>query len=109
MNLDSRMYIDRLALTDYRNYASLELEFSPTMNVLIGENAQGKTNVMEAIYVLAMAKSHRTANDRELIRWEQECGKIEGDVERKFGRFPLELTISKKERKQQSIISNKID
>ncbi|WP_301108411.1 DNA replication/repair protein RecF [Sporosarcina sp.] len=93
------MHIDRLALTNYRNYASLELEFSPTMNVLIGENAQGKTNVMEAIYVLAMAKSHRTANDRELIRWEQECGKIEGDVERKFGRLPLELIISKKGKK----------
>ena len=37
---------------------------------LIGENAQGKTNVMEAIYVLSMAKSHRTSNDRELIRWD---------------------------------------
>ena len=93
------MHIDRLKLTNYRNYESLELNFSPTMNVLIGENAQGKTNVMEAIYVLAMAKSHRTSNDRELIRWEQECGKIEGDVQRKFGYMPIELTISKKGKK----------
>lgn len=93
------MYIERLALTNYRNYASLDLEFSPAMNVFIGENAQGKTNVMEAIYVLAMAKSHRTSNDRELIRWEQDCGKIEGDIERKFGHLPLELTISKKGKK----------
>lgn len=99
MNLDSRMHIDRLKLTNYRNYESLELEFSPTMNVFIGENAQGKTNVMEAIYVLAMAKSHRTSNDRELIRWEQEYGKIEGDVQRKFGHIPFELTISKKGKK----------
>lgn len=93
------MHIDRLKLTNYRNYESLELEFSPTMNVFIGENAQGKTNVMEAIYVLAMAKSHRTSNDRELIRWEQEYGKIEGDVQRKFGHIPFELMISKKGKK----------
>lgn len=93
------MFIERLALTDYRNYDSLELSFSPHINVLIGENAQGKTNIMEAIYVLSMAKSHRTANDRELIRWEQEYGKIEGDIKRKYGRLPLELTISKKGKK----------
>ena len=93
------MYIERLALTDYRNYAALELSFSPHINVLIGENAQGKTNVMEAIYVLSMAKSHRTSNDRELIRWEQEYGKIEGDIHRKYGRLPLELVISKKGKK----------
>ncbi|MFS0690528.1 DNA replication/repair protein RecF [Sporosarcina sp. 179-K 8C2 HS] len=93
------MFIERLALTDYRNYASLDLSFSPHINVLIGENAQGKTNIMEAIYVLSMAKSHRTSNDRELIRWEQEYGKIEGDIQRKYGRLPLELTISKKGKK----------
>ncbi|WJY26779.1 MULTISPECIES: DNA replication/repair protein RecF [Sporosarcina] len=93
------MHIDHLALTNYRNYASLELSFSPHINVFIGENAQGKTNVMEAIYVLAMAKSHRTSNDRELIRWGQEYGKIEGDIERKYGHLPIELVISKKGKK----------
>ena len=93
------MYIERLALTNYRNYEKLDLSFSPEINVLIGENAQGKTNVMEAIYVLSMAKSHRTSNDRELIRWEQEYGKIEGDIHRKYGRLPLELVISKKGKK----------
>lgn len=93
------MYIERLALTDYRNYESLDLSFSPQINVLIGENAQGKTNIMEAIYVLSMAKSHRTSIDRELIRWDQDYGKIEGDIQRKYGRLPLELIISKKGKK----------
>ncbi|WP_432355987.1 DNA replication/repair protein RecF [Sporosarcina sp. A2] len=93
------MHIDHLALRNFRNYASLECSFSPHINVFIGENAQGKTNVMEAIYVLAMAKSHRTSNDRELIRWGQEYGKIEGDVERKYGHLPIELVISKKGKK----------
>ena len=87
------MYIERLALKDYRNYASLDLSFSPKINVLIGENAQGKTNIMEAIYVLSMAKSHRTSNDRAFIRWDQEYGKIEGDIQRKYGRLPLKLPL----------------
>ena len=58
----------------------LILNFHRKINVFIGENAQGKTNVMESIYVLSMAKSHRTSNDKELIRWEQDYGKIEGDI-----------------------------
>ena len=74
------MHIERLELTNYRNYESLALTFSPTINVLIGENAQGKTNIMESIYVLSMAKSHRTSNDKELIRWIEEYAKIKGDV-----------------------------
>ncbi len=93
------MHIEQLVLTNYRNYETLDLTFSPEINVFIGENAQGKTNVMEAIYVLSMAKSHRTSNDRDLIRWEQEYGKIEGTIKRKYGPLPLELVISKKGKK----------
>lgn len=93
------MNIERLQLTNYRNYESLALEFSPKINVFIGENAQGKTNVMESIYVLAMAKSHRTSNDKELIRWEQDYGKIEGVVQKRYGPVPIELVLSKKGKK----------
>lgn len=108
------MHIEHLVLTDYRNYETLDLSFSPEINVFIGENAQGKTNVMEAIYVLSMAKSHRTSNDRELIRWEQEYGKIEGTIQRRYGQLPLELVISKKGKKarvnhlEQNRLSNYI-
>ncbi|MBS7344346.1 MAG: DNA replication/repair protein RecF [Caryophanon sp.] len=93
------MHIQQLKLSNYRNYEQLELEFSPKINVFIGHNAQGKTNLMEAIYVLAMAKSHRTANDKELIRWEQDYGKIEGVIERRYGAVPMELVLSKKGKK----------
>ena len=65
-----RMYIEQLALKNYRNYEATDLQFENKVNVIIGENAQGKTNVMESIYVLAMAKSHRTSNDKDLIRWD---------------------------------------
>lgn len=108
------MNIERLQLTDYRNYKSLTLDFSDKINVFIGENAQGKTNVMESIYVLAMAKSHRTANDKELIRWDADYGKIEGVVNKRYGGVPTELTISKKGKKgkinhlEQTKLSNYI-
>ncbi|WP_042478365.1 DNA replication/repair protein RecF [Bacillus ndiopicus] len=93
------MNIEQLKLINYRNYESLTLDFSPKINVFIGENAQGKTNVMESIYVLAMAKSHRTSNDKELIRWNADYGKIEGVVQKRYGSLPIELTISKKGKK----------
>ncbi|MDN7228563.1 DNA replication/repair protein RecF [Planococcus liqunii] len=93
------MWIDRLELRDYRNYETLDLSFSPEINVFIGENAQGKTNIMESLYVLSMAKSHRTTNDKELIRWNADYGKIKGDVFRKYGKLPLEITLSKKGKK----------
>ena len=95
------MNIERLQLTNYRNYESLALEFSPKINVFIGENAQGKTNVMESIYVLAMAKSHRTSNDKELIRWEQDYGKIEGVVQKRYGSLPIELTVPENVQKKK--------
>lgn len=108
------MYIEQLELSNYRNYESLALQFSPKINVFIGENAQGKTNVMESIYVLAMAKSHRTTNDKELIHWNADYAKIEGVVQKKYGPLPIELTLSKKGKKgkvnylEQTRLSNYI-
>jgi DNA replication and repair protein RecF len=93
------MYFEKLALTNYRNYEELFVEFENKVNVILGENAQGKTNVMESIYVLAMAKSHRTSNDKELIRWDQEYAKIEGRVQKQHSSLPLQLIISKKGKK----------
>ena len=85
------------------------------MNVILGENAQGKTNVMESIYVLAMAKSHRTSSDKELIRWDEEYAKIEGRVQKQYGSLPMELLISKKGKKakcnhiEQQRLSNMLE
>ncbi|MFB6499287.1 DNA replication/repair protein RecF [Bacillus haynesii] len=93
------MYIQNLTLSYYRNYERLDLQFENKVNVIIGENAQGKTNLMEAIYVLAMAKSHRTSNDKELIRWDEDYAKIEGRVIKKNGSVPIQLVISKKGKK----------
>lgn len=93
------MYIEELELKNYRNYESLSISFENNVNVILGENAQGKTNVMESIYVLAMAKSHRTSNDKDLIRWDEEYAKIKGRIKKHSGSTPLELVISKKGKK----------
>lgn len=93
------MYIKELKLKNYRNYEDLTIQFENKVNVILGENAQGKTNVMESIYVLAMAKSHRTSNDKELIRWGEEYARIEGSIEKYNRLTALQLIISKKGKK----------
>lgn len=90
------MYLKQITLTDFRNYQKQKLDFSPAVNVLIGKNAQGKTNLLEAIFVLAMAKSHRTSKDKELIRFKQEAARLEGTINRRLGDLKLELILSKK-------------
>ncbi len=58
------MHIEQLKLTNYRNYEALDITFDDKVNVIIGENAQGKTNLMEAIYVLSFTRSHRTMREK---------------------------------------------
>src|SRR5690625_5052671 len=90
------MHIEQLKLKNYRNYDELELSFDNKVNVIIGENAQGKTNLLEAIYLLAFTKSYRTANDRELILWEKDFAKITGTIIKKNDQqIPLELIFHK--------------
>ena len=66
------MIIKSLELENFRNYDSLEMSFDSGVNILYGDNAQGKTNVLEAIYVSAMTKSHKGAKDREIINFDKD-------------------------------------
>ncbi|SES35290.1 DNA replication/repair protein RecF [Salisediminibacterium halotolerans] len=93
------MHINELHLKDYRNYEDLHLFFENRINVIIGENAQGKTNMMEAIYVLGMARSHRTPRDKELIRWEQPFSRVEGQLTNRHGPAKMEVIFSKQGKK----------
>lgn len=88
------MHLQSIALTNYRNYEQADVTFDRNVNLLLGENAQGKTNMMEAIYTLAMTKGHRTLKDKELIRWNEKYARIEGTVEKKSGTVTLEIVIS---------------
>ncbi|MFD1362636.1 DNA replication/repair protein RecF [Lentibacillus salinarum] len=93
------MNIEQLQLKNYRNYEKLAISFHDKINIIIGENAQGKTNLMEAIYVLAFSKSHRTPREKELIQWECDYAKIEGRITKRKQSFPLEIMLSTKGKK----------
>ncbi|RYL90893.1 DNA replication/repair protein RecF [Sporolactobacillus sp. THM7-4] len=96
------MKLKSIELTNFRNYDSLSLSFSDSVNVFLGENAQGKTNLLEAIYVLAIAKSARTSHDKDLIKWDSDYGKIKGRLFRHGDTTPLELIISGKGKKAKA-------
>lgn len=70
------MIIKSLELANYRNYEELKLEFDSGVTILFGDNAQGKTNILEAIYVAATTKSHKGSKDKEIIRFDKEEGHI---------------------------------
>ena len=63
------MVIKSIELMNYRNYRELHMDFDQGINVLYGDNAQGKTNILESIYVCATTKSHRGSKDREIIEF----------------------------------------
>lgn len=70
------MKVSRLELTDFRNYENQTLDFDGGVNVISGDNAQGKTNILEAIYFFSLGKSNRARRDIEMIRHNQDCAKI---------------------------------
>ena len=61
------MFVESIELNNYRNFDSLKVEFSPGVNIFFGDNAQGKTNLLESIYVSGTLRSHRGSRDKELI------------------------------------------
>lgn len=77
------MYIQSLRLADFRNYEKLDLTFSEGTNIFYGDNAQGKTNILEALYMIATTRSHRGVKDRDLIRFGQGEGHIRAVIIKK--------------------------
>ncbi len=94
------MRLDRLRLDGFRNYEELSVSFDPGVNVICGENAQGKTNLLEAIGYLSGARSHRTRGDRELIGFSRDRATIEADTEGRGRTFHLELRLARGARRQ---------
>ncbi len=94
------MLIRRLTLRHFRNYELLDQEFSPELNVLLGKNAQGKSNLLEAIYLLATTKSFRGSKDADLIAWDQQAASAEAEVlRRQTHDVDLQLLLSRKEKR----------
>ena len=89
------MKLTELKLHDFRNYRNAKVRFDDGINVFIGDNAQGKTNLLEAIYVLALARSHRTRNNRDLINWKHSVAQIQGTIRKRTGNLYLKLDLSR--------------
>lgn len=81
-------------MRNYRNYDTLTLDSFGNVNLIIGRNAQGKTNLLEALLVLALTKSHRTSKDKELISFGNNQAIVYAEVEKKYGTVKLELQLS---------------
>lgn len=87
------MKLRRIALDGFRNYTDFTANFSPGVNVIWGENAQGKTNLLEAIGFLSGARSHRARGDRELISFDRDQGSITAEVTSRGRDFLLEVQL----------------
>ncbi|QTH42927.1 DNA replication/repair protein RecF [Cohnella sp. LGH] len=88
------MQLKAMELQGYRNYDSVKLTTEGGVNIFIGPNAQGKTNLLEAIHVLSLTKSHRTSKDKELISWNSSSAVIRAQMSRRVGDVSLELQLS---------------
>lgn len=74
------MYVSSIRLRNYRNYENQIISFDKGMNIVIGNNGEGKTNLLESIYLLSTTRSHRIDDNKELIRFDCEFGSVEGNV-----------------------------
>ena len=95
--------IKSLELKNYRNYKDLLIEFSEGTNILYGNNAQGKTNILEAIYVCATTKSHRGSKDREIINFNIDDAHICMKVERRNVLHKIDMHLKRSKTKGAAI------
>jgi DNA replication and repair protein RecF len=93
------MIIKSIALKNYRNYQDLNLNFDPGINIFYGDNAQGKTNLLEAIYLCATSKAHRTNLDKELILFSQEEAHVRLNVEKNNIEQRIDIHLKKNKKK----------
>ena len=89
------VWVSRIELTDFRNYAEASVVLDPGLNLFLGLNAQGKTNLLESVYVASAGRSYRAASDADLVRWECPHLRIVVDVERRPSPARLEISYSR--------------
>ena len=90
------MYIDKIKLNNFRNYIEEEINLDKNINIFYGNNAQGKTNILESIYLCAIGKSYRTNKDREIININKDFSKVEINYSKKDREGKIKLEISDK-------------
>lgn len=99
----NHMIIQSLELKDYRNYRSLSIEFNKNINILFGNNAQGKTNILEALYMCATTKSHKGSKDKEMIRFKQDEAHLRLYLQKKEISHKIDMHLKKNKTKGVAI------
>lgn len=89
------MLVESLELNNFRNYKSLKMEFDCGTNILYGDNAQGKTNILEALYLSGTTKSHKSSKDREMIRFSKDESHIRTILDKKGVKYQIDLHLKK--------------
>lgn len=89
------MYIESLQLKNFRNYQSLELKFDQGTNILFGDNAQGKTNILESIYLCGTTKSHKGSKDKDMILFGQDEAHIRMNVKKEHISYKIDMHLKK--------------
>lgn len=97
------MIIESLELKNYRNYDELHMQFSPGTNIFYGNNAQGKTNILEAVYVCCTTKSHRGSKDKEMIRFHEEESHLRLTVRKRDVPYRIDMHLKKNRAKGVAI------
>lgn len=98
-----RMIVRSLELKEYRNYEQVNLQFDDGINILYGENAQGKTNILEAIYLGGTTKSHRGSKDREIIRFGKDEAHVRLNIEKNKISHRIDMHLKKNKAKGVAI------
>ncbi|MDR2609907.1 MAG: DNA replication/repair protein RecF [Clostridiales Family XIII bacterium] len=93
------MIINAIELTNFRNYAGAAVSFDPAANIVTGRNGQGKTNLLEAIYLMSLGKSFRTLKDEEMIRFGEDFFRIAGSFTKGGEALAVEIRESRREKK----------
>ncbi|BAY76326.1 DNA replication and repair protein RecF [Nostoc linckia NIES-25] len=97
------MYLKTLQLRQFRNYQDQKVEFSAAKTILVGNNAQGKSNLLEAVELLATLRSHRMARDRDLVKEGETIAQINAHLERQTGSSDLTLTLRRNGRRSVAL------
>ncbi len=97
------MVIESIELKNYRNYDELHMDFNQGTNILYGDNAQGKTNILEAIYVCCTTKSHRGSKDREMIQFERDESHIKLNIRKNDVPYRIDMHLKKSRAKGVAI------
>lgn len=103
------MYINKLKLKNYRNYKEAEINFDKGINIIYGDNAAGKTNILESIYLCSTSKSHKNSKEKEIINFDENEAHIKIFINNKEKQNVIDIQLNKESKKGIALNGLKID